>query len=195
MSEEYTLQITYQGIDPRGLTVMLNIRGATVQQFSDTLKAAEPTIKTLKPLPVKQYGGGTGQSARKQIVYLTDAPKCPKHGTTLNIREWTSPEGKVLHFWSCGEKTDGQFCREKVKPDPTPEQVAKWRELNGIELPYTVLKDMAKEPHDDQTICKMHDVKMNEISQKSGLPFHRWILDDGTQGFCNGKLVAAGKHA
>lgn len=186
MSEEYVLQITYQGIDPKGLTVMLNVRGANAEQFNAALKMAQPHIATLKPLPQKQYSG-TGGQARKPIVYLPDAPKCPKHSTPLNVREWTSPEGKVLHFWSCGEKGPEGYCREKVNPAPTPEQVNKWRELNGIEAP-------AEKPV-DPTICKLHQVKMSEVSQKSGLPFHRLVLEDGTPGFCNGVLVAAGKHA
>lgn len=184
MSEEYVLQITYQGIDDKGRTVMLNIRGTNAKQFDDMLTHATPLIAGLRPLPQKSYGGA-GQSKR-DIVYLPDAPKCPKHGNPLNVREWTSPEGKVLHFWSCGTKDANGFCREKVKPDPTPEQVSKWRELNGIEAPVKA---------DDTTFCKMHQVKMTEVSQKSGKSFHRLTLEDGTPGFCDGRLVSAGKHA
>jgi hypothetical protein len=134
MSEEYVLQITYQGVDDKGRTVMLNVRGCNADQFDASLKHAQPLINSLKPLPVKQFGGA-GQAAKKQIVYLPDAPKCPKHAHPMNIREWTSPEGKVMHFWSCGEKGADGWCKEKIKPDPTPEQIAKWRELNGIEAP------------------------------------------------------------
>jgi hypothetical protein len=193
MSEEYVLQITYQGIDDKGRTIMLNVRGNSPEHFDQMLFHASPIISTLKPLPVKQYGGGAGQPQKKAIVYLPDAPKCPKHGTVLNVREWTSPEGKVLHFWSCNEKSDGQFCREKVKPDPTPEQVIKWRELNGIEAPKVA--EPPKVEHTPIDFCKMHQVKMNEVSQKSGQPFHRVILDTGEVGYCNGVLVAAAQKA
>lgn len=190
MSEEYVLQITYQGIDAQGRTVMLNIRGTTEKQFDELRKHVASDINSLKPLLVKQYGGGAGQAQRKAIVYLPDAPKCPKHNKQMTIREWTSPEGKVLHFWSCGEKDNGQFCREKVTPNPTPEQVIKWRELNGIEAPKT------EEKHpDDPTICKLHGVKMTETSQRTGKLFHRTTLEDGTPGYCNGTIVAAGKPA
>lgn len=191
MSEEYVLQITYQGIDDKGRTVMLNVRGNSTKQFDEMLTHASPLIATLKPLPVKQYGGGAGQAQKKAVVYLPDAPKCPKHQHVMNIREWTSPEGKVLHFWSCGEKDAAGWCREKVTPNPTPEQVIKWRELNGIEAPAPKTAGATVTPPD---FCKLHQVKMAEISQKTGQPFHRLTLDDGSVGFCNGVVVAAGKH-
>lgn len=190
MSEEYVLQITYQGVDEKGRTVMLNVRGSNAAQFDEMLKHATPIIATLKPLPIKQYGGA-GHPQRKTIVYLPDAPKCPKHQRVMNIREWTSPKGNVLHFWSCGEKDSEQFCREKVKPDPTSDQVIKWRELNGVETP-----NPAEQPKDDPTLCKIHQIKMSDISSKSGLPYHRLKLDSGDTGYCNGvTTAAASKHA
>lgn len=192
MSDEYVLQITYQGLDDKGRTVMLNVRGTTTEQFDKILAHASPLISTLKPLPVKQYGGGASQAQRKAIVYLPDAPKCPKHQHAMNIREWKPTDSdKVLHFWSCGEKDNGQFCREKVTPNPTPEQVAKWRELNGIEAPATQAAPVVTPPD----FCKLHQVKMTEVSAKTGQPFHRLTLDTGDVGFCNGIVVAAGKKA
>lgn len=196
MSEDYVLQITYQGVDSKGRTVMLNIRGATFEQFDANLKSAQPLIAPLLPLPQKSFGGAG--SGKKPIVYLPTAPKCPNHQRPMNIREWTSPEGNTLYFWSCGERDASGYCKSKVEPRPTPEQIAEWRKLNGIETP----NGKASTPPDtldqltsatgrdaitnsDPAICKLHDNFRMAQHATTGAYYHQ--LPDGS--YCNGTVI------
>lgn len=45
--------------------------------------------------------------------------------------------------------------------------------------------------------CKTHQIKMTETSPKSGIPFHRIVLEDGKVAFCDGATVktAGNGHA
>lgn len=129
---EFIVQISVKGIDEGGREVMWNVAGKTSTEFDAEYAKRLPSIKALKPIPVKQYGG-TGKP-RREIKPLPDAPLCPTHQKPMNPKKWT-PQGepdKVLFFWSCAERTNGEYCKEKLKEHPTADQYATWCKLNEI---------------------------------------------------------------
>lgn len=131
---DFAIQVTIKGLDSGGREVEFVIRGVGVSDFNINYTALKTKIDSLKPIPQKTWAGKQG-TPKKPIVYLDDAPKCAKHNTPLDIYEWSSPEGTVAYYWTCRtfDSETKSYCKEKAKSRPTPEQVAKWKKLNGKE--------------------------------------------------------------
>lgn len=130
MSETWTIQKSIKGLDSVGREVMINIRADTAEQYGALMKVIGGEVNALKALPVRTYGG---KAEKKAIIPLPGSPVCPTHNQPMNPKEWTNQQGQKFVFWSCGHTGPDGYCKAKVDGRPTPEQLAEWKKLNGIE--------------------------------------------------------------
>lgn len=148
---EFVVQVSVKGIDEGGREVMWNVAGKTSAEFDAEYTKRLPTIKSLKPLPIKQYGGSGGKP-RKEIKPLPDAPMCPTHNKPMNPKKWSPKDepAKVMYFWTCGEKTNGEYCKEKLSARPTVEQYVEWCKINEMDTESTPTTPQAKPEQNDK---------------------------------------------
>lgn len=126
-NENYVLQMSVKGTDDAGREIMWNVRGATCEDFDTNLKHVVERILKLKGLPAKPFG----KREAKPVTDLPDAPSCATHHVPMRPKEWKNAEGETVVFWTCPQRDNGTFCKERSKPAPTPEQIIKFKELNG----------------------------------------------------------------
>lgn len=120
-----------------------------------------------------------------------DADGTNKYARLITFKQMSEAEPLPRKVEAIVEKKNGQ------KPQPTSEpernELEDYLGPNPRKAEYEAQKPAEKE-QDDPTFCKLHHVKMSEVSQKSGLPYHRLTTPDGLIGFCNGVTFIVAKH-
>lgn len=155
---------------------------AGIYQMNGNHIAGVPLILQRRPAEISTPSGENGKRVRR-VKYLIHIEADP---------EWVAAKLRAMRSTAISQTAiapqlqapiGGPEWAEEVGDDDDEDEVIE----NGAPI------DPA---NDDPTFCKIHQVKMPDISSKSGLPYHRLKLDSGDTGYCNGvTTVAASKHA